>query len=70
MTRHLVNREEQGKIIAQTSGVITMINDSHYGVKSTSEYKTYTVTAIKSKWGLFMSRLCVPQCQMQARICS
>ena len=44
------NREEQGRLIAQTSGAITMIDDSHYEVRSMSGDKTYTVTAIKSGW--------------------
>jgi len=30
LTRHLVNREEQGRMIAQTSGAISMINESNY----------------------------------------
>jgi len=46
----LSNREEQGRLIAQTSGAITMIDDSHYEVRSMSGDKTYTVTAIKSGW--------------------
>jgi predicted nucleic acid-binding Zn finger protein len=48
MTRQLVNRETLGKIIAQTSGAISMINDSHYGVRSTSRDNTYTVIATQS----------------------
>jgi hypothetical protein len=50
MTRQLVNREERGKMIAQTNGAILMINDSHYTVKSKSGNNTYTVTATKSGW--------------------
>ena len=56
MPRRLVNREEQGKLIAQTSGAVTMIekfvcqllNESNYRVRSTSDDNTYTVTATKS----------------------
>ena len=33
MTRRLVNREEQGKLIAQTSNSISMINESNYTVR-------------------------------------
>ena len=33
MSRQLVNREEQGKLIAQTSGAISMINESNYSSK-------------------------------------
>ena len=50
MSKRLVNREEQGKLIAQTSGAISMINESNYIVKSTSGNNTYTVTATKSEW--------------------
>jgi hypothetical protein len=50
MPRQLVNREEQGKLIAQTSGVISMINDSNYMVRSKSSNNTYTVIATKSGW--------------------
>ena len=42
LTRHLVNREEQGKLIAQTSGAISMINESNYTVRSKSGSGTYT----------------------------
>ena len=35
---HLRNREEQGKHIAQTSGAISMIDDSHYSVRSRSGF--------------------------------
>ena len=41
-------REELGKLIAQTSGAITMINESNYIVRSTSSDNTYTVIATKS----------------------
>ena len=34
MPRQLVNREELGKLIAKTNGAITMINGSHYRVRS------------------------------------
>ena len=50
MPRQLVHREELGKLIAQISGAITMIDDSHYSVRSMSGDKTYTVTAAKSGW--------------------
>jgi len=50
MPRQLVNREELGRLIAQTSGAISMINDSNYKVKSKSSDNTYTVTAIQSEW--------------------
>ena len=50
MPRQLVNREEQGKLIAKTSGAISMINDSNYIVRSASCYNTYTVIATKSGW--------------------
>jgi AICAR transformylase/IMP cyclohydrolase PurH len=36
MPRQLVNREELGKLIAQTSGTITMISESNYNVRSKS----------------------------------
>ena len=42
MPRQLVNREEQGRLIAQTNGHITMINESNFTVKSKSSYTTYT----------------------------
>ena len=48
--RQLVNREEIGRLIAKTSGAITMIDDSHYGVRSKSGYNTYTVIATESGW--------------------
>ena len=50
MPRQLVNREEICGLKAQTSGTISMINDSNYIVNSTSGNNTYTVTAIKSGW--------------------
>ncbi|HZI71002.1 MAG TPA: SWIM zinc finger family protein [Nitrososphaeraceae archaeon] len=50
MPKRSVNREELGKLIAQTSGAILMINESNYLVRSTSGNKTYTVTAAKSGW--------------------
>jgi hypothetical protein len=43
--RHLVNREEQGKLIAQTSGAISKINKTDYIVRSKSGYNTYAVIA-------------------------
>jgi hypothetical protein len=45
MHRRLVNREKQGKLIAHTSGAISMINESKYIVKSKSGCNTYTVIA-------------------------
>ena len=36
MSKRLVNREELGKLIAQTSGAISMINESNYSVRSKS----------------------------------
>jgi hypothetical protein len=36
MPKQLVNREEQGKLIAKTSGAILMINESNYMVRSKS----------------------------------
>jgi len=53
MPKRLVNREESGKLIAQASGAVTMINKSNYIVRSTSGEKTYTVTAFTSGWTCF-----------------
>ena len=50
MSKQLVNREELGKLIAQTSGAISMINESNYRVRSKSGYNTYTVNATQSVW--------------------
>jgi hypothetical protein len=50
MPRQLVNREELGELIAQTSGAVSMINESNYIVKSTSGNYTYTVIATQSGW--------------------
>jgi len=50
MHKRLVNREELGRLIAQTSGAISMINESSYIVRSTYGNNTYTVTATKSGW--------------------
>jgi hypothetical protein len=50
LTRHLVNREEQGKLIAQTDGAISMIKESNYSVRSKSGHNTYTVLATQSGW--------------------
>ncbi|HEY7083038.1 MAG TPA: SWIM zinc finger family protein [Nitrososphaeraceae archaeon] len=44
MPRNPVNREEQGKLIAKTSGSISMIN------RSMSGNNTYTVTATNSEY--------------------
>jgi predicted nucleic acid-binding Zn finger protein len=49
MSRKLVNREV-GRLIAQTNGAITTINESNYKVKSKSSDNTYTVTATHSGW--------------------
>jgi hypothetical protein len=48
MHRQLVHREELGKLIAQASCTITMIDDSHYGVRLKSGFDTYNVAAAKS----------------------
>ena len=50
MSKRLVNREELGRLIAQTSGAISMINESNYRVKSISGYNTYNVIATESGW--------------------
>ena len=50
MPRQLVNREEQGKLIAKTSGAVLMINESNYMVRSKSGYNTYTVVKAESGW--------------------
>ena len=50
MPRQLVNREQEGKLIARTNGAFSMINDSNYEVKSTSSTNTHSVTAIQSRW--------------------
>jgi hypothetical protein len=50
MSKRLVNREELGRLIAQTNGSISMINESNYNVRSKSGYNTYTVTATQSGW--------------------
>jgi hypothetical protein len=50
MPKQLVNREEQGKLIAQTSDAITMINGSNYTVRSKSGYYIYDVTSTQSGW--------------------
>jgi hypothetical protein len=50
MPRQLVNREEICGLKAQTSGTISMINDSNYIVNSTSGNNTYTVIATQSGW--------------------
>ena len=43
MSKRLVNREDLGRLIAQTSGAISMINESNYIVRSSSGNNTYTV---------------------------
>jgi hypothetical protein len=48
MSKRLVNSEELGRLIAQTSGSVTMINDSHYTVRSTSGNNTYALAATQS----------------------
>ena len=50
MPKQPVNREEIGKLIAETSGAISVINESNYIVRSTSGNNTYSVTATKSGW--------------------
>lgn len=50
MPRRLVNHEELGRLLAQTSGAISMIDDSHYGVRSKSGFNTYNVVATESEW--------------------
>ncbi len=50
MPRQLVNREEQGKLIARTSDAIMMINESNYIVRSKSGYDTYNVNVTQSEW--------------------
>jgi SWIM zinc finger len=50
MPKRLVNREEQGRLIAETSGAISMITESNYNARSTSGFNTYNVVAIKSGW--------------------
>lgn len=50
MPRQPVNREELGKLIAQTSGAISMINELNYVVRSQSRNNTYAVIKIKSGW--------------------
>jgi len=50
LSRQLVNREEEGKRIAQISGAVMMINKSNYRVRSTSGDNTYTVTPTQSGW--------------------
>jgi hypothetical protein len=50
MPKRSVSREELGKLIAKTSGAISMVDDSHYIVRSTSGDNTYTITATKLGW--------------------
>ena len=50
MPRKLVNREEQGRLLAQTSGAVTMIDESHYGIRSKSSFNTYNVVATELGW--------------------
>ena len=50
MPKQLVNREELGRLIAKTSGAISMINESNYRVRSKSGDNTYTVNATQSVW--------------------
>ena len=49
MPRQLVNREEQGISIVQTSGTVSMIDESYYKIRSTSGNNTY-VNATESGW--------------------
>jgi hypothetical protein len=50
MPRELVNRKDLGKLIAQTSGAISMINELNYIVRSASGDNTDTVIATESGW--------------------
>ena len=50
MPRKLANREEQGRLIARSSGAVTMINQSNYSVRSITGYNTYIVYATQSGW--------------------
>ncbi|HEY7080768.1 MAG TPA: SWIM zinc finger family protein [Nitrososphaeraceae archaeon] len=50
MPRQPVHREELCKLKAQTSGAISMINESNYTVRSTSGDHIYTVTTTQSGW--------------------
>lgn len=57
MPRRSVNRKEEGKLIARTSGAISVINGSNYRVRSKFGYNTYR--HCNQIWmGLFISRLC------------
>jgi hypothetical protein len=56
LTRQLVNREKQGKLIARTNGAVTMINESNYGVIKI--WLPHLQRRCNSLWqGLFISRL-------------
>ena len=48
MPRKLVNREKQGRLLAQTSGAVTMIDESHYGIRSKSSFNT--LTSLQLNW--------------------
>jgi uncharacterized Zn finger protein len=50
MPKQPVKREKIGRLIAQTSGAISMIDDSHYNVSSTSGNNTYSVNATRLGW--------------------
>ncbi|HEY7079670.1 MAG TPA: SWIM zinc finger family protein [Nitrososphaeraceae archaeon] len=50
MPRQLVNREEEGKGIVQTSGAISMINELNYSVKSITGHNVYNVIASQFGW--------------------
>jgi len=50
MPRQPVHREELGKLKAQTSGAISMINESNYTVRSVTGDNTCTVIAVKFRW--------------------
>jgi predicted nucleic acid-binding Zn finger protein len=48
MSKRLANNEELGRLIAQTSGAISVMNESNYRVRSTSSNNTFTVIATES----------------------
>ncbi|HEY7081763.1 MAG TPA: hypothetical protein VH500_18880 [Nitrososphaeraceae archaeon] len=58
MPKRLVNREELGRWIAQTSDTISMITESNYVIRSTSGDNTHTVNAINSGWNIHVSSMC------------
>src|SRR5215475_12030336 len=50
MPRLQVNREEKRNLIVQTSGAISMINESNYSVRSATGHNVYNVTISQSGW--------------------